>query len=150
MEHVIKYLFPIFVCGVLPIALVWLTVRMKMNETNRRTQIILAAIEKNAETDIEDLLKKLSPKRRLLKERLLTKLLWGTLATIAGLGLIAFSVYLLVNDIGGSADAPGSMILGLMALGVGVSFLINFVIGKKMLAKELEAEEKALTQQAES
>ena len=50
MEHVIKYLFPIFVCGVLPIALVWLIVRMKMNETNRRTQIILAAIEKNAET----------------------------------------------------------------------------------------------------
>ena len=40
-------------CGcILPIAIIWLIVRLRMNETNARTQIALAAIEKNPDMDI--------------------------------------------------------------------------------------------------
>lgn len=45
-----------------------------MNETNTRTQIVLAAIEKNPDMDVEELMKKISPKKKLLKEKLLSKL----------------------------------------------------------------------------
>jgi hypothetical protein len=41
-------------CGcILPIFGIWWGVRQKMNETNRQTEIILAAIEKNPDMDIE-------------------------------------------------------------------------------------------------
>ena len=55
METIVKIIF--IICAVaLPILIVWLNNRKKINEANQRTQIVLAAIEKNAETDVEDLL----------------------------------------------------------------------------------------------
>ncbi len=118
-----------------------------MNETNARTQIALAAIEKNPDMDIEELLKKISTKGKLLKEKLLTKLLWGCLTTLLGLGLIGFGVYLGASGIGGTDDPMTSVCFGLISLGVGIAFLINYGVGKKMLAKEIEAEEKRMTEQ---
>ena len=135
-------------CGcILPIVIIWLSVRQRINETNARTQIALAAIEKNPEMDIEELLKKISTKGRLLKEKLLAKLLWGSLTTMLGVGLIGFGIYLGANRLGGTDDPMTAVCFGLISLGVGIAFLINYVVGKKMLAKEIEAEEKRLTTQ---
>ena len=58
MEH-LSILVPISICCILPIMVIWLITRRKMNETNSRTQIALAAIEKNPDLDIEELLKNL-------------------------------------------------------------------------------------------
>ena len=146
MEH-LSFLVPIAVCCVLPIMIVWLIVRRNMNETNQRTQIMLAAIEKNPEMDIEELMKKISPKPKLLKEKLLTKLLWGCLATLLGFGLIGFGIYLGANHLGGTDDPMTAVCFGLAALGVGIAFLVNYGVGKKMLAKEIEAEEERVTTQ---
>ena len=74
---------------------VWFVVRKKINETNARTQIITAALEKNPDMDVEELLKKISPKKKLLKEKLLSKLLWGCITTILGIGLIGFGIFLI-------------------------------------------------------
>jgi hypothetical protein len=117
-----------------------------MNDTNQRTQIVLAAIEKNPEMDIEELLKKISAKPRLLKEKLLTKLLWGCLAVLLGIGLIGFGAWLRYMDAGGD-DPFVSVCFGLIALGVGIAFLVNYFVGKKMLAKEIEAEERRMAEQ---
>jgi len=127
---------------------VWLIVRNKMNETNQRTQIMLAAIEKNPEMDIEEIMKKISRNGRLLKEKLLTKLLWGTLAILLGIGLIGFGIFLGENQLGGTDDPMTAICFGLISLGVGIAFLVNYFVGKKMLAKEIEAEEKSVTEQA--
>ena len=132
---------------VLPVLLMWLHNRRKINETNQRTQIVLAAIEKNAETDIEELLRKMAPQRKLLKEKLLTKLLWGSLATLLGIGLIGLGAWLGYVGGGGTDDPFVSVCFGLIALGVGIAFLVNYFVGKKMLAKEMEAEEKSVTEQ---
>ena len=146
MEH-LSFLVPIAVCCVLPIMVVWLTVRRKMNETNQRTQIVLAAIEKNPEMDIEELMKKISLNGKLLKEKLLTKLLWGCLTTLLGLGLIGFGIFLGENQLGGTDDPLTAICFGSISLGVGIAFLVNYFVGKKMLAKEIEAEEKRVTTQ---
>ena len=148
MHDLVQILVPIACCCVLPIMLVWFGIRRKMNETNQRTQIVLAAIEKNPEMDIEELMKKISRKPRLLKEKLLNKLLWGCLTTLLGIGLIGFGIYLGANHLGGTDDPMTAVCFGLVSLGVGIAFLINYFTGKKMLAKEIEAEEKKLTEQS--
>ena len=90
MYHLVPILVPI-ACGcVLPIMIVWLTIRESMNKTNQRTKIMLAAIEKNPDMDIEELMEKISPKKKLLKEKLLSKLLWGSIIGLLG---ISFLVY---------------------------------------------------------
>ena len=148
MENLGATLVPI-ACGcVLPIVAILSGVRKKMNETNQRTQIVLAAIEKNPEMDIEEIMKKISPKPKLLKEKLLTKLLWGCLTTLLGIGLIGTGAWL--GYVGGSVpdDIYAVVCFGLIALGVGIAFMINYFVGKKMLAKEIEAEEKGVTEHA--
>jgi hypothetical protein len=121
-----------------------------MNKTNQRTQIVLAAIEKNPDMDIEELMKMISPKKKLLKEKLLGKLLWGSLCCLLGLGFIGFGAWLGYVGGGGSDDPMASVIIGLILLAVGIAFLVNYGMGKNMLAKEIEAEEKLLVSQAES
>ena len=146
MEGIIALLIPLGCGCVLPILVVWFAIRSRMNETNKRTEIVLAAIEKNPEMDIEELLKKFSPKKKLLKEKLLTKLLWGSLSTMLGLGLAGFGAYL---GLGGDEDALTAICFGLTLLAIGIAFLINYYVGKKMLANEMEAEEKQLVKSEE-
>ena len=148
MENLTEILVPI-ACGcVLPIVAILSGVRKKINETNQRTQIVLAAIEKNPDMDIEEIMKKISHKPKLLKEKLLTKLLWGCLAILLGIGLIGTGAWM--GYVGGSVpdDIYAVVCFGLIALGVGIAFLVNYFVGKKMLAKEIEAEEKSVTEQA--
>ena len=147
MNPISEILVPIAICCVLPIMLVWFVIRKKMNETNQRTQIVLAAIEKNPEMDIEEIMKKISPKPKLLKEKMLTKLLWGCLATLLGICLMGFGIYLTENHLGGTDDPLTAVCLGGISFVVGICFFINYFVGKKMLAEEMEAEEKSVTEQ---
>ncbi len=147
MDHLTEILVPI-ACGcILPIVAIVSGVRKKINETNQRTQIVLAAIEKNPDMDIEEIMKKISHKPKLLKEKLLTKLLWGSLSTLLGIGLIGLGAWTGWVGGGGSDDPFAACCFGLIALGVGIAFLVNYFVGKKMLAKEMEAEEKRVTTQ---
>ena len=133
-------------CGcVLPIMVVWFTIRESMNKTNQRTQIVLAAIEKNPDMDIEELMKKITPKQKLLKEKLLSKLLWGSIVGLLG---ISFLVYGLLLDYRGGMNTNDLIRIyfaGGILLAVGIAFLVNYLLSKKMLAKEIEAEEKRVT-----
>ena len=137
------------VCAVvLPIFIVWLNNRRKINETNQRTQIVLAAIEKNAETDVEDLLKKMAPQKKLLKEKLLNKLLWGEIISLLGLSCIAIGLFLDFKGGSSPKDLAMQYWLGGSIFAIGIAFLVNYAVGKKLLAKEIEAEEKKMTTQA--
>ncbi len=148
MEHLVAILVPI-ACGcVLPIVIIWLGIREKMNESKNRTQIVLAAIEKNPDMDVEELMKKISPKKKLLKEKLLSKLQTGSIATFLGIGFLACAIY--VDYIGGSdpKDLRMLYLAGAILFGVGIAIIINYFVGKKMLAKEMEAEQSQLLKKA--
>lgn len=147
MKELIGILVPLGIGCLLPIMVVWLSVRRRMNETNKRTEIVLAAIEKNPEMDIEELMKKISPKQKLLKEKLLSKLLKGTLCALLGLGFVGFGAWLSYAGRGGSDYPVMAICAGLILFAIGIAFLVNYGIGKKMLAKELEAEEQQLASQ---
>ena len=149
MFYLVQLLVPIAIGCVLPIMIVWFVIRKMMNETNQRTQIVLAAIEKNPDMDIEDLMKKISPKK-LLKEKLLAKLLWGCFTTLLGLGFII--VGLCLDYRGGMVpeDLEMCYLVGGILSAIGIAFLVNYYVGKRMLAKEMEAEEQLQVMQAES
>jgi hypothetical protein len=108
---------------------------------------VLAAIEKNPDMDLEELMTKISPKK-LLKEKLLSKLQTGNITTFLGIGFLICAIY--VDLVGGmnSNDLRMLYLAGAILLGVGVAFLINYSKGKKMLAKEMEAEQAKLLAQA--
>ena len=145
-DILVSALIPIAFGCILPIVLTWLGIRQRKTETEARTQIVMAAIEKNPDMDLEELMKKISPKGKMLKEKLLTKLLWGCITSVIGLGLIALGIYLFGS--GGDEDAALIAIcFGVILLAVGGAFIINYGVGKKMLTKEIEAEEKNMTTQ---
>ena len=149
MESIVKIIF--IICAVaLPILIVWLNNRKKINETNQRTQIVMAALEKNPNIDVEELIKKMAPtqKKKLLKEKLLTKLLWGGIIAFVGFCIFASNLWL---DYLGGANPEMLFLLyvvGGVLFGIGLAFIINYMVGKKMLAKEMEAEQQNLLEQA--
>ena len=133
-------------CVILPITVVFLILRKKIESEKNRKEIILAALEKNADINIEDLVKQMNKPEKLIKEKLLKKLQWGMFTMFFGIGLTGFGVYLDFANIGAYSDELVSIWGGLVMLAVGIAFLANYHIGKKMLAKEMEAEEQNMKQ----
>ena len=148
-------------CGcVLPIMAIWFVTRMKSNESKDRTKIVLTAIEKNPDMDLEELMKKMTPQRKSLKERMLSRMMWGTIITFIGACFTGFGIYghHAFNPFkNGDVDATlistygwanNGLYIGVILLAVGIALLLYYFIGKKVLAKEIEAEERKLTEQA--
>lgn len=71
IEELISVSIPIGICVILPITIVWLDLRHKKHESDNRTGIILAAIEKNPDMNIEEFMRQMNPQTTTLKERLL-------------------------------------------------------------------------------
>ena len=147
MESIVKIILIIGVIA-LPVLIVWLNNRKKINEANQRTQIVLSAIEKNKETDVEDLLKKMAPQKKLLKEKLLNKLLWGGIISLVGLSCMAIGLFLDFKGGTSTKDLAMQYWLGGSIFAIGIAFLVNYAVGKKFLAKEIEAEQNQLLKQA--
>ena len=65
------FLLPLFMGCVLFFLVIWMIIRNKRNETNKRVEVALAAIEKNPGIDVEELLKKVKELEvQLSRERL--------------------------------------------------------------------------------
>lgn len=147
--RIIEDLVPIAICVVLPIAIISMITRTRIKLDNLRKEIILAAMEKNSDIDIEEMMKKLNRPRKLLKEKLIMRLLCGSI--FVGFGIltyVALAVYMCIFG------QDTNMFIGLSfvavpSLAVGIAFLINFFVGKNMLAKEMEAERDAKTSEKE-
>lgn len=150
-NSVFNNLVPIAIFGAMPVLVIWLIGRNKKMETENRTKIVLAAIEKNPDIDLEELIRKSTPtsKPKLLKQQLLTKLLIGSIISLVGFAGLCATLWL-----GYAGGAPTEMLFIMgeisgIVMAVGVASLVNYFVGKKMLAKEIEAEEKSLTSKAE-
>lgn len=135
---------PIGICVVLPVMLVWLITRVRRNEIDKKTEVMLKAIESGATID-SDLFKEAPKKRKSTKERLLNRLICGCAASIIGAALTAIGIipWMTLED---DYYAP-LLIFGGISLAVGIALFIGFFVGRKMLAKEMEAEEKSLEQE---
>lgn len=132
------------ICVVLPIAIVWLINRRKTNETNRRAEIMLKAIEAGSTVDLN--LFQEPQKQRSIKEKLLNRLTAAWVVTLIGLSIIAFgiSMYCLIDN--SSEELLVIAGIGGIIMTFGIALFGVYFAGKKLLATEIEAEAKSKEQ----
>ena len=141
-------LLPIFMCVVMPVAIVWLVMRTKLNETNKMAEIMLKAIEAGTPIDPDFFKTQTQTLRKSLKERQLGWLTAACILIALGFGsILVGGIIILVNN-WSYETAPSAYSLitfaGGLVLVIGLALLVVYFIRKRILAKELEAEEKAL------
>ena len=137
LNSIIDSLVPI-ACGVvLPIVMVWLYYRNEQLEATKRSEIVMAAIEKNPEVDVQELLSKLNPPKKSYKEQRMTKMhwevLWGTICFIGG--IVTISVIIAMSILQGFVEEfiPIGSIFGVVPLAVGCGLLAAYNNAKKTL-----------------
>lgn len=134
IEDLIPFLGIIALC----IVIVVLYFRKKHNEIEKRSEIIKTVLEKDSGSVPEELLKTLNKPKRSLKERLLSKLLWGMICTLIGLVLVV-AVYPEVCE-----DKADFLTLGFVSLAVGAGLVVYYFIARRVLRSEIEKEERML------
>lgn len=147
MEDLIGILVPLGICVALPVLIVWLVTRTRQNETDKKTEIMLKAIEAGATIDAE-FFKDAQRKQKSTKERLLNRLIWGCTTSILGVGLAALGIIQWVKWNGTTSNDSFvvPLIFAGIFLAIGIALVMGFFVGRKMLVKEIEAEENALMQ----
>ena len=141
-------IIPIGICVVLPIMVVWLHSRKDINETNKKTEIMLKAIESGATIDTDLFKTQLTP-AKTIKEKLLARLTAACI--VSAIGLSIYLTTLILSYIGGVPTwvVQDFIVIGGIILAVGIALFIVYFVGKRMLSKEIEAEEKSLGKKEE-
>ena len=134
------YLFLIGVCVIMPIVVVWMNNRTSQNETNKKTELLLKSIESGATIDPEYF--KPQKKEKTLKEKMLGRLTGACIATAIGASICI--AVLILSYSGGNFRTTEYTVIGSIVFAVGIALFISYFAGKRMLAKELKAEEESL------
>lgn len=140
MDNLVEILVPLGAAVVLPICVVSIIFRSAMAEDRNRKEIILAALEKNPNLNVEDLLKGMKKSEKLIKEKLLARLQRGCLCCLMGVAFVLLSFFLSVQN-------EHLLIAGAALIPIGIAFLISYFVGRRMLAKEMEAEQQNMKQE---
>ena len=142
MYAIQKMVTTIGIWVVLPVLVVWLVNRKRTNDTNRKAEILLKAIESGVAIDPSIL--KENKRVRSIKEILLNRLTAAWVTTLAGIPFIGFGItmYILL-------ERPSESVLmisgfGGVMLAVGIALFFVYSSGKKLFEAEIEAETKAL------
>ena len=133
---------PICIFVVLPIVLLLLYLRNRKYESEKRTEIVMAAIEKNGDIDVQEFFKNLNKPKKSVREKMILQLHWelllGGIFTV--FGLVVFIALAVMSFIGGIVDdkmIAASCCLGIPTLALGAGLLIAYFSGRKMM-KELK------------
>ena len=145
-NHFFDALIPICICVVLPSLIIWLIGRVKQNETNRKAEIMLKALDNGAKIDSDFF--KSSSGNKTIKERLLGRLTGACVTGLIGIAVLAVAIYMRCTlDWAKNDDVVITItMLGGILFAVGVALFIVYFSGKKMLAKEIAAEEKQIVE----
>ena len=141
MFWLVQLLVPIGVAVVLPIAIVAIVFRSALASERNRKEIVLAALEKNPDIDVEQLMKNLKKSEKLIKEKLLARLERGCLCCLMGVAFMVLYFFL------GVQGEDFITVVGAALIAIGIAFLISYFVGRRMLAKEMEAEQQNMKQE---
>ena len=150
MEDIMDIVAMIFVLGgvciALPLLVVWLTNKRKNHEIDKKTEILMALLEKNPNLEPTEVLDKLNmsqePGKKSLKEKLLDNLLTGCICTL--IGIVLFFTHLF--DFVFLGNKTTGVVGGGVLAAVGIAFIIYYLVSRKSLQAEIESEEKRLTE----
>lgn len=140
METLEDILVSLGVVVVLPVLIVSIIFRSVMAADRNRKEIILAALEKNPNLNVEDLVKRMNKSEKLIKEKLLARLEHGCLCCLMGVAFVLLYFFLSVqNEI--------LIIAGAALIAIGIAFLVGYFVGRRMLAQEILAEEQSMNKE---
>lgn len=134
-----QFIFIIAICVLLPITMASLRYKNKQYETRKKSDILMAAIEKKADINVQDFLNKFNPPRKSFEEKMKTmlhlELLWGAILLIVG--LLCMLVFILVYcfEHFDTDYITLGVIFGIIPIGIGAGLLIAHFNGKKTLEK---------------
>ena len=137
----VEILIPIGVAVVLPVAIVAIVFKSALASDRNRKEIILAALEKNPDIDVEQLMKNLKKSEKLIKEKLLARLERGCLCCLMGVAFMVLYFFL------GVQGEDFITVVGAALIAIGIAFLISYFVGRRMLAKEMLAEERYMNEE---
>lgn len=140
MFWLVQLLVPIGVAVVLPIAVVAIVFKSALASERNRKEIVLAALEKNPDIDVELLMKNLKKSEKLIKEKLLARLERGCLCCLMGVALVLLYFFLSVQN-------EFLIIAGTALIAIGIAFLVGYFVGRRMLAQEMEAEQQNMNKE---
>lgn len=123
---------PVSVCVVLPIMVVYLIMRRRINNDNKRADVLIKAIEANNDIDADKLAEALSKPKRTPYEILSRRLLNGCIFSLIGIGLVVTGIIGLCDVINFSRDGLSITLLsGMISLAIGISYLVVFFVTRK-------------------
>lgn len=140
METLEDILVSLGVVVALPVLIVSIIFRSVMAADRNRKEIILAALEKNPNLNVEDLVKRMKKSEKLIKEKLLAKLQRGCLCCLMGVALVLLYFFPSVQN-------ESLIIAGTALIAIGIAFLVGYFVGRRMLAREMEAEEQSMNKE---
>lgn len=129
-----QILVPIFICVIMPIAIVFITMVAKVKSEQQRANIIIKAIEENNNIDADKLAETLNRPRRTPLQILNLRLLRGCIFTLIGIGLCVISILVLCD--GGKFGQDSvffPMVSGFAIFSIGVSYLIVYFVTRKQV-----------------
>lgn len=141
MFWLVQILVPIGVAVVLPIAIVAIVFRSALASDRNRKEIVLAVLEKNPDIDVEQLMKNLKKSEKLIKEKLLARLERGCACCLMGVAFMVLYFFL------GVQGEDFITVVGAALIAIGIAFLVSYFVGRRMLAKEMEAEQQNMKQE---
>ena len=125
-------LVPISICVVLPISIVWIIANRRKNEINRKSEVLIKAIESGITPNL-DLFE--SNKKKSIKQGLLNKLTGAVISTLCGL------IFAIASLSCPSFEIEKFFVFAGILISIGIGLFIYFFVGKHMLKKEIDKEE---------
>ncbi len=133
MVELAGILVPIFVCVVLPTAVVWIVFRASMNSDNKRAEVLMKALETNNEINAKKLAEAFQKKRPTAIEMLNARLQRGCIFSLVGLALLIVDVLGLFY---GDWNTQSLTIFSSIFLAVGFGYLIVYFVTRKQVEKK--------------
>lgn len=127
-------LVPIFVCVVLPVAIVAIVFAAAMNNDNKRAKVLIKAIESNCGIDADKLAEALQKPKKTAREMLNLRLLRGCIFSFIGLALCIVGIVSLCMGTEFSADqVTVPLVFGGSSLAIGLSYLVVYFVTRKQV-----------------
>ncbi|MGM9735225.1 MAG: DUF6249 domain-containing protein [Candidatus Cryptobacteroides sp.] len=139
MDYLVELLIPLGVCVVLPVMIVWLVTRVKSKSIDKKTDVLMRALENGQEVDTSLLIEKKGGVPKNIKMELLQKLQVAVVFSVLGIALIVLSVTGVMGDNAG-VGFPVFLLCGVIFAAIGIGNAVSYAIGNRSLKEEMTAE----------
>lgn len=140
MEHVediISLSIPIFICVVLPIAIVAIKSAVYKNKDNQRTKIMLAMIEKNSDIDLDKIKDILQKEKKSFRQQALSNLRGGLICIGIGASIILWRLLTHKGE-------PFFLLVGGIVMAVGIALVVMYFITMREAEREESTQEEII------